>query len=156
MKDLNEILQEFDGIQELPVSEESIGAYLEGKLAGADLRDVQNLLNSDDEFYQFVDSFGNTELAMNNLINLSQSGIEIPSGLNNENTKTLLDDYLDGVNNNAFTLENGDSIFNIDFEQLDIVEHLDSTTDRHDSMVRDDTNDLSHLDNQNNEYIINQ
>lgn len=156
MKDLNEILQKFDGIQELPVSEESLGAYLEGKLAGADLRDVQNMLNSDDEFYQFVDSLGNTELSMDNLINLSQSGIEIPSGLNNENTKTLLDDYLDGVNDNAFTLENGDSIFNIEFGQLDIIEHLDSTTDSHDSMVRDDTNDLSHLDNQNNEYIINQ
>ena len=154
MKDLNEILQEFDGIQELPVSEESIGAYLEGKLAGADLRDVQNLLNSDDEFYQFVESLGNTELAMDNLINPYQSGIGIPSGLNNESTKTILDDYLDGVNNNAFTLENGDSIFNIDFGQLDIIEHLDSPTESHHSMVRDDTNDLSHLDNQNNEYII--
>lgn len=156
MKDLNEILQEFDGIQELPVSEESIGAYLEGKLAGADLRDVQNLLNSDDELYQFVDSLGNTELAMDNLIYPSQSGIEIPSGLNNEKNKTLLDDYLDGLNDNAFTLENGDSIFNIDFGHLDIIELLDSPTDSNDSMVRDETDDLSHLGNQNNDYIINQ
>lgn len=148
MKDLNEIMHEFDGIQELPISEEVIGAYIEGKLAGADLRDMQNSLNSDDDLYQLVDSLGNTDMVIDNLVNPSQSGIEIPSVLNSENTKSPLDDYLNGLNDNAFTLENGDSIFNIDFGQFDIIEHNDFHSDSHDSMARDDSNDLSHLENQ--------
>lgn len=151
MKNLNEILQKFDGIQELPVSEEAIGAYLEGKLAGADLRDVQNLLNSDDDLYQFIDSLGNTDMVIDNLINPSQSGIEIPSVLNSDNTKSLIGDYLDRINDNAFTLENGDSLFNIDFGQLDIIEHLDFPKDSHDSMVRENIEDISHLENPNYE-----
>lgn len=151
MKHLNEILQEFDGIQELPVSEETIGAYLEGKLAGADLRDVHNLLNSDDELYQFVDSLGDTNMVFDNLINLSQYGIEIPSALNSDNTKTSIGGYSDGINDNAFTLENDDSIFNIDFGQFDTMEHLDFLKDGHDSMIRYDLSDLGHLDNRDNE-----
>ena len=48
MKDINELMSQFDDLQDLPVSEEMLGAYIEGNLNGADLRDVQNVLNSDD------------------------------------------------------------------------------------------------------------
>lgn len=36
----------FDFIEELPVSEEMIGAFLEGKLMGAEMRDVSNFIEN--------------------------------------------------------------------------------------------------------------
>lgn len=114
MKDLNEILQEFDGIQDLPVSEESIGAYLEGKLAGAELREMQNLLNSDDNLFQMVEKVNDIDSHIENIINLPQDGISTPSILElNE------DNHLEGGSNDAMpnilTFNNGESVFDIDF-----------------------------------------
>ena len=37
----------FDFIEDLPVSEEMIGAYLEGNLLGSEMRDMQNLISED-------------------------------------------------------------------------------------------------------------
>lgn len=113
MKDLNEILQEFDGIQELPVSEESIGAYLEGKLAGAELREVQNLLNSDDNLFQMIEKVSDIDSHIENLINIPQDGLTRPSVLLDG------DNYFEGVsddvNYSSLTFNNGGSIFDADF-----------------------------------------
>lgn len=37
----------FDFIEDLPISEEMIGAYLEGNLVGSEMRDIQNLISED-------------------------------------------------------------------------------------------------------------
>lgn len=44
----------FDFIEDLPVSEEMIGAYLEGNLLGSELREVSNFVESDDNLYCIV------------------------------------------------------------------------------------------------------
>lgn len=56
MKDINDLLSQFDDLQDLPVSEEMLGAYIEGNLNGADLRDVQNVINSDDDTMNLLDN----------------------------------------------------------------------------------------------------
>lgn len=56
MKDLNDLILQFDDLQDLPVSEELLGAYLEHTLTGSDLRDVQNVLNSNDIAMNLVDN----------------------------------------------------------------------------------------------------
>ena len=114
MKDLNEILQEFDGIQELPVSEESIGAYLEGKLAGAELREVQNLLNSDDNLFQVIEKVSDIDSQIENILNLPQDGINTPSGLE-LNGDNHFEGGIDDVIPNSLTFNNGESVFDIDF-----------------------------------------
>lgn len=47
MKDINELLQKFEDIQDLPVSEEMLGAYMEGKLVGSELDEVTQHVSSD-------------------------------------------------------------------------------------------------------------
>ena len=47
MKDLNDILQEFDGIQDPSISEEILGAYSEGKLVGLEFDGVSHQVLSD-------------------------------------------------------------------------------------------------------------
>lgn len=47
MKDINELLQKFEDIQDLPVSEEILGAYMEGKLVGSILDEVAQQVSTD-------------------------------------------------------------------------------------------------------------
>lgn len=51
----DDLLSKFERIEDLPVSEEMLGAYLEGNLRGAEMREVQNLINADN----FVAEFSN-------------------------------------------------------------------------------------------------
>lgn len=51
----DDLLNTFDSIEDLPISEEMLGAYLEGNLRGAEMREVQNLINADN----FVAEFSN-------------------------------------------------------------------------------------------------
>lgn len=55
MKTLEELKARFASIQDLPVSEEMLGAYIEGNLNGADLRDVQNFINSDQSILDMIE-----------------------------------------------------------------------------------------------------
>ena len=81
MKDLNDLLQQFDDIQELPVSEETVGAYVEGNLAGSELRDIQKLINSDEIFAQSVNAIGDIDKSMIDVISPPQLGVEAPTTL---------------------------------------------------------------------------
>jgi hypothetical protein len=56
MKDLNEILSLIEDIQELPISEETLGAYIEGSLNETELQSVEILIDNDDRLSQLVDS----------------------------------------------------------------------------------------------------
>lgn len=46
----------FDSLQDLPISEEILGAYVEGNLRGSELREVSNLLSADDNLSDLVQS----------------------------------------------------------------------------------------------------
>lgn len=47
MKDINEIIKQFDDIEELSVSEEMLGAYVEGKLNSYEMDYLANAIQSD-------------------------------------------------------------------------------------------------------------
>lgn len=49
----DDLLNKIDSLEDLPVSEEMLGAYMEGKLRGSELREVQNLIDSDNIFSTF-------------------------------------------------------------------------------------------------------
>ena len=53
----DELLAKFDRIQDLPVSEEMLGAYLEGNISDSELNVVQTAISSDADFESFVSGF---------------------------------------------------------------------------------------------------
>lgn len=123
MKDLNDIIQQFNDVQDLPISEEIIGAYLEGNLAGADLRDVQNLLNSDDSLFNMVESLGDIDKGMDNLISTPRAGIETPSvlGVGDLSNYTTVNE--EALNNTLISFNSGENIFEMDFGHIDALQH---------------------------------
>ena len=48
MKDLNDLLAQFESIQDNEISEETLGAYLEGNLNPDEFIQVENAINQDD------------------------------------------------------------------------------------------------------------
>lgn len=66
-----ELLNKFDRIQDLPVSEEMLGAYIEGNLRGSELREVHKYLHHDPFCREICNEISNEDL-----INLNQ--LEIP------------------------------------------------------------------------------
>lgn len=66
-----ELLNKFDRIQDLPVSEEMLGAYLEGNLRGSELREVHRYLHHEPFCREICNEISNEDL-----INLNQ--LEIP------------------------------------------------------------------------------
>ena len=71
--------EKLDVLMELPISEEMLGAYLEGNLHGAELREVQNIVEKD---FFVADLISSTEdvMLMNN-------------DLSNSWTDTVADDF---------------------------------------------------------------
>lgn len=51
----DELLEKINSIADLPLSEELLGTYLEGNLKGSELREVQNLIGSDQMVSDFCD-----------------------------------------------------------------------------------------------------
>jgi hypothetical protein len=123
MKDLNEIIQQFNDIQDLPICEEIIGAYLEGNLAGADLRDVQNLLNTNDSLFNMVDSLGDIDKGMDALISTPKARIGTPSvlGLDDLSNSTTVNE--EALSSARFSFNNGENIFEMDFGHIDALQH---------------------------------
>lgn len=54
----NNLINKFNQIEELPVSEEMLGAYLEGKLDAFDAILVENAINQSDEMRYLSDEIG--------------------------------------------------------------------------------------------------
>lgn len=143
MKDLNELLQQFDDIQELPISEETVGAYIEGNLAGAELRDVWNFLNSDDDLSHIVDDINDIDMVLDTDINLSKWDAKIPNILSS-NKDSLISASHDNNLDLPYVLGNGENIFDLDFGIID-------TSSGNDIQPLDDThNDAS---NSNSDHI---
>lgn len=63
-------LNKFDDLEDLPVSEEMLGAYLEGNLHGAEFREVQNYVHEDASLSGLID---NVEADMGYLKDLDYS-----------------------------------------------------------------------------------
>lgn len=127
MKDIKELLQQFGDIQELPISEEVVGAYLEGNLGGAELRDIQNVLNSDASFYKMIESIGDIDKNMDELVNSSSAIVESPQAMDLGSILQIADkDSI--LDNTHFTFDSGESVFEMDFGHIDAIESYDSST----------------------------
>lgn len=46
----DDLLRKFSDIEDLPVSEELLGAYLEGTLSGAEMREIRNIIDTEPLF----------------------------------------------------------------------------------------------------------
>lgn len=55
----DELLAKFDCIQDLPVSEEILGAYVEGRLNGSEMREMQTLVRQEDGLSDLVNVIEN-------------------------------------------------------------------------------------------------
>lgn len=60
MKDLKELLQQFDDIQDIPVSEEVLGAYMEGRLEDSELERVAKIVESDNHISEMIQDASET------------------------------------------------------------------------------------------------
>jgi hypothetical protein len=65
MKEFNDILQQFDGLTDLPVSEEFVGAYLEGNLDSAHMSETDKVLHSDANASHLLSSMKEIDSAVN-------------------------------------------------------------------------------------------
>ena len=84
--------EKLDALMELPISEEMLGAYLEGNLHGAELREVQNLVEKD----SFVAD----------LISSTDDVMQMNNDLSNPWADTIADNF---SGNTDFQLINSDS-----------------------------------------------
>ena len=65
MKDLNELLQQFEDFDELSISEESVGAYIEGRLEESEFENVRKVLASDKNLSEvFLEVSENTTIGL--------------------------------------------------------------------------------------------
>ncbi len=109
MKNLKDLLTDFESIQELPVSEEMLGAYIEGQLNESEKNDVESQIHQ--------------SAALNDLVLTSQESetpgydwsihdgdygfweLGIPPVVTQDDIKTL-DDYIDNNINNTISMLN--------------------------------------------------
>ena len=61
--------EKLDELMELPISEEMLGAYLEGNLHGAELREVQNIVEKDSFVADLISSTDDVLQMINDLSN---------------------------------------------------------------------------------------
>lgn len=67
MKDLKELLQQFEDIQELPISEEVVGAYMEGRLEDSEIEGVTKMIASDNNLNEMIrDASEDTTVELDN------------------------------------------------------------------------------------------
>lgn len=74
MKDINEIIKQFDNIEELPVSEEMLGAYVEGKLKSDEVMYIEQQLHDYDKLEFLIEKF-----SVPDVISLKYTGMDILS-----------------------------------------------------------------------------
>ncbi len=94
----DELLAKFDRIQDLPVSEEMLGAYLERTLNGSELSELQSIISADYDLASFVstiesDSQNFDEIYNGDLIDFSGDSVFIDEFENFEDMKDLAKAY---------------------------------------------------------------
>ena len=148
MKDLQDLLNDFESIQDISISEEMLGAYVEGNLSGAELREVKNLINED----SFVrELYNSTEFMSPHIedydpsISFGEPPFPELTPDNEDSLNTSLDIIKQIDSMNLHIIEMG--LENTELHYDDIVSSHDSTNDNSvlDSHALDDTNKLEDL-----------
>lgn len=137
MKDIHELLNEFESIQDLPVSEEMLGAYIEGNLNSEEILNVENAINSDLSLLSLetelrlpipeqnqISTFFDDEMIdfYSQAIINSEESFEIEGNRNKEYENALNNDYDESDDYHAFDLNvdsNDENLFN-DLNDLDM------------------------------------
>lgn len=99
-----ELLNKFDLIQDLPISEEMLGAYIEGHLSGTESSDIElmlqnqpllsNVYNDLTQFTEIDSLFGdNNEFTDLSLVNFLDSSVDVTFDHNNFNLDIHLLDF---------------------------------------------------------------
>lgn len=132
------LLNRFDRIEDLPVSEEMLGAYLDGCLHGSEFREIQNYIQDDDNVSGLIDVI--------------------------ENDIDILNDIDESFNNNINPLgiaEEKWTTFDLpEIEFLSAPSLIDSSFPLMDDVILvgdghnfiDDDSHIHHLDNTDNNY----
>ncbi|MCM1142453.1 MAG: hypothetical protein NC453_28110 [Muribaculum sp.] len=74
----DELFAKFDSIEELPISEEMLGAYVEGSLNDSEVSQVISTINDSPFVSEFINSLGELELFENNFENFVDDQIDFP------------------------------------------------------------------------------
>lgn len=145
MKTMEELKARFASIQDLPVSEEMIGAYIEGNLNGADLRDVQNFINSDQLVLDMIDDVESPVSFCGSNMGYEYNGVE----LYNDHLTAVDDIYLpvDLLDEMSESILGGLDLLSENLPLIDIESHqFDDMSDSYDNM--------DNLDNLNTDFNI--
>lgn len=94
----DELLAKFDRIQDLPVSEEMLGAYIEGALNRSELSEIRSIISDSNDLTSFVlnielDSQNIDQIFGNDLIDISDKSLFIDEFENFEDMKDLTKAY---------------------------------------------------------------
>lgn len=121
MKKYEDIISRFDNIQELSVSEEILGAYLEGNLDLYEMENISKMLQ-DDELLRTISEdmmFSSPELNHNDLLDIEMGDDATTSGIENNTTVdadySMIDSDENIMEHESYieeyeTIENNDSI----------------------------------------------
>lgn len=74
----DELLNKFNRIENLPISEEMLGAYMEGNLSDSEVSQVMSSINDSTYIADFIDSLGEPQLYENNSENFADDQIDFP------------------------------------------------------------------------------
>lgn len=127
MKSLDELILRFQDIQDLPVSEEMLGAYMEGNLIGSEFREVNNIFNDNNFLAEFISNI--------------QETTPIDDLVFHPNTDAIINsDIIDGVSENILQEQNFIHIAacSPDFKNQDDFATLGIATNEHDYSQNDD------------------
>src|SRR5574344_71366 len=107
----NELINKIENIQELSISEETLGAYIEGNLINNDLTDVQNIINNDSLVGSIIYDVKQTTTLLDNVSlelidSFNITNFELPS------IEEVTCYESDNLINNAWNINNNNETFN--------------------------------------------
>jgi len=125
MKDYTELVSRFDDIQDLSVSEEQLGAYLEGNLSLYEMEEMGNMVNHDPMLQSIIEDASISILGKSN----EYEGVIKDSSGNDISDVATYEDDLTSLGNEVHPDIRGDeSIIGIDSSHYDYDAYFDDLT----------------------------
>lgn len=125
MKDYDELVSRFDSIQDLPISEEQLGAYLEGNLNLYEMEELGHIVKQDPMLQSIVE-----DALISPLTYVENSAEYVDNPLNNDFSGHEPQDdnlvFFDSEVHSDINIE--EPLFNIDSNGFDCDTLIDDTT----------------------------
>lgn len=110
MIDYNDLINRIENMQDLPVSEEMLGAYSEGTLSSVEAAGIDNIITSNTELCDLVRNLDLFDEFQDNPKYSGTNDIEIPQVLSI--TETDLCNFNETFDNEIISFNEDDSFFN--------------------------------------------